>query len=150
MSGRKYEQYVVRTAMRPAETGDQGLAVFMTLPPLMFLNGDHPIQGSNQFMEAMWIWADGSTGTDPDRPPHAHDFDEVFLFLGSDCRNPEDLGADVEFILGTADDAETYTINTSSCIFIPKGLMHLPIYFRNVKRPFLMMVSGSNVGSERT
>jgi len=149
MSGRKYEQYIVRKAMRPSELMNAGTSTSMTLPPMIFLNGDEPVKGSGQFLEMVWVWADGAAGTDPERPPHSHDFNEVFLFLGSDREHPEELGAEVELTIGSGDDAESYTINTSGCVFVPKGLVHLPIFFRNVKRPFLMVVTGSGVGSER-
>jgi len=88
MSGRKYEQYIVKEAMRPAELVNAGSSASRTLPPLIFLNGDRPVKGSNQFLEVVWVWAEGSTGTDPERPPHSHDFDELFIFLGSDCELP--------------------------------------------------------------
>jgi hypothetical protein len=149
MSSGKYEQYVVRKAMRPADLVNAGTSASMTLPPLIYLNGDEPIKGTNQFLEVVWVWADGSAGTDPERPPHSHDFNEVFLFLGADREHPEDLGAEVEFTLGTGDDAERYTLDTSGCVYIPKGIMHLPIFFRKVKRPFLMVIAGSGIGPER-
>lgn len=148
MAGRKYEKYVVRQAVRPADFLDPMAAGFMTMPPLIFLNGDKPIQGSNQFLEVVWIWAEGAAALNPDRPPHSHGFDEIFIFLGSNREDPDDLGGEVEFWLGQGDDTEKYHFTTSTCIFVPRGLVHLPMIFKNIKRPFLLVTFGVNMGKE--
>ena len=96
MTGNKYEKYIVRKADRPESFMDPMVASFMTMPPLIFLNGDKPIQGSNQFLEVVWIWDEGAAAINPDRPPHSHTFDEIFIFLGSNDKDPDDLGAEVE------------------------------------------------------
>jgi mannose-6-phosphate isomerase-like protein (cupin superfamily) len=148
MTGKKYEKYVVPKAMRPQDFLDPMAAGFMTMPPLIFLNGDTPVKGSNQFLEVVWIWDEGAAAINPDRPPHSHEFDEVFVFLGSSRQDPDDLGGDVEFWLGEGKDTEKYHFNTSTCIFVPRGLVHLPMMFKNVKRPFLLVTMGVNTGGE--
>ena len=65
--------------------------------------------------------------------------DEINLFIGTDPQNPEDLGGEAEFWLGEGKDAEKYLITKSSCVFVPAGLVHLPIYFRSVARPFIFI-----------
>ena len=148
MAEKKYEKYVVREAMRPGDFLDPMAAGFMTMPPLIFLNGDKPIKGSNQFLEVVWIWAEGAAALNPDRPPHSHEFDEIFVFLGSNREDPDDLGGEVEFWLGEGDDTEKYHFTTSTCIFVPRGLVHLPMIFKNIKRPFLLVTFGVNMGKE--
>jgi mannose-6-phosphate isomerase-like protein (cupin superfamily) len=148
MAEKKYEKYIVRKAMRPADFLDPMAAGFMTMPPLIFLNGDNPVKGSNQFLEVVWIWAEGAAAVNPDRPPHSHEFDEVFVFLGSNREDPDDLGGEVEFWLGEGKDTEKYLFTTSTCIFVPKGLVHLPMIFRKIKRPFLLVTFGVNMGKE--
>jgi hypothetical protein len=145
---RKYQKYVVPHAMRPADFMDPMAASFMTMPPLIFLNGDVPVPGSNQFLEVVWIWAEGAAAVNPDRPPHSHTFDELFVFLGSDRDNPDDLGGEVEFWLGEKADTEKYHFTTSTSIFVPRGLVHLPMIFKNVRRPFLLVTVGINMGKE--
>jgi hypothetical protein len=143
---KKYERYVLRQPMRMEQFHDKLAEGFMTMPPLLFLNGDIPVKWAGNFAEAIWVWADGTSEKDPDRKPHVHDFDELFMFVGSDRNNMLDLGAEVEMWLGEGDQAEKYVLNTTSSIFVPRGLMHLPLTFRNVKRPFLMMTICFNVG----
>ncbi len=148
MAGNKYEKYLVRRADRPQSFLDPMAAGFMTMPPLIFLNGDTPIKGSNQFLEVVWIWDEGAAAINPDRPPHAHNFDEVFVFLGSNREDPDDLGAEVEFWLGEKEDTEKYVLTTSTCIFVPKGLVHLPMIFRKIRRPLVLVTMGINAGNE--
>ena len=83
--------------MRPESFLGPMVADFMTIPPLIFLNGDNPVKGSNQFLEIVWIWDEGTAAVNPDRPPHSHEFDEIFIFIGTDRENPNDLGREVEF-----------------------------------------------------
>jgi len=148
MAEKKYEKYIVRKALRPRDFLDPMAAGFMTMPPLIFLNGDKPVMGSNQFLEVVWIWDEGAAAVNPDRPPHSHEFDEVFVFLGSNREDPNDLGGEVEFWLGEGKDTEKYLLNTSTCIFVPRGLVHLPMIFTKVKRPFLLVTFGVNMGRE--
>ena len=148
MAEKKYEKYIVRKAMRPPDFLDPMAANFMTMPPLIFLNGDKPIKGSNQFLEVVWIWAEGAAAVNPDRPPHSHEFDEVFVFLGADRKDPDDLGGEVEFWLGEGQDTEKYVFTTSTTIFVPRGLVHLPMIFRKIKRPFLLVTFGVDMGKE--
>ena len=108
MAGNKYEKYLVRKAPRPIEFFDPMAKGFATQPPMIFLNGDNPIKGSNQFLEVMWIWDEGACAINPKRGPHAHKFDEIFVFLGSNREDPDDLGAEVEFWLGEKEDVEKY------------------------------------------
>lgn len=143
---KKYERYVLRQPMRMEQFHDKLAEGFMTMPPLLFLNGDVPVEGAGQFAEAIWVSSDGSSVDDPDRQPHSHHFDELFMFLGSDQNNMLDLGGEVEIWLGEADQAEKYVLNTTSSIFVPRGVTHLPLIFRNVKKPFLMMTICFNVG----
>jgi len=71
---------------------------------------------------------------------NVHTVDEIFLFLGTDPEDPSDLGGEVEFWIGRGEDAEKHIITKSSCVFIPAGLVHAPIVFRKVRRPFKEIV----------
>lgn len=63
--------------------------------------------------------------------PHKHDYDEVLAMFGTDVNDPYKLNGEVEFWLGD----EKHIITKSCIIFIPKGLMHCPLIYRNVKKP---------------
>ena len=66
-------------------------------------------------------------------PPHDHTFDEFLFLIPADYRNWPDLGGEVEIWL----DDEKHMITKSSAVWIPKGLMHCPVYFRRVDRPIV-------------
>ena len=68
---------------------------------------------------------------------HAHDYDELLYFLGSNPLNFFDFGAQAEILLGEED--EKHLIDTTAIIYVPKGLMHCPIYFISVSKPVMFM-----------
>ena len=72
---------------------------------------------------------------------HAHpDFDELFLFFGS---NPSDnlaLGGEAEFWPGEGEDAQKFIASRPMAEWVPRNVAHNPHYFRQVDRPFLMVV----------
>lgn len=82
----------------------------------------------------------------PKDTPHSHNYDEVFLFVGTDPQDYSDLGGEVEFWLGKGEEAEKYIFTEPTSIFIPKGLVHLPVYFRNVRKPFFFIPMGIGIG----
>jgi len=70
-------------------------------------------------------------------PSHTHDCDEYLFFLGSNPENILDFGAEVELTLGAGKDKEVHTITSTSVIYVPKGLTHLPMVIKKVNRPIL-------------
>jgi hypothetical protein len=48
--------------------------------------------------------------------------------------------------MGEGEETEKIRIKTSTLVYIPKGLLHLPLFFKNVKKPLLWMVVAFNVG----
>jgi hypothetical protein len=72
---------------------------------------------------------------------HAHpQFDELFLFFGSNPGDNLALGGEVEFWLGEGEEAEKFNITRATGEWIPAGLVHNPHYFRQVFRLFLIVV----------
>jgi hypothetical protein len=70
-------------------------------------------------------------------PSHKHDVDEYLFFIGGDPENILDFGAEVELTLGEGDDKEVHTINSTSVVYVPKGLAHLPMVIKKVDKPIL-------------
>ena len=77
---------------------------------------------------------------------HAHNFDELFLFIGTDPHDTLNLGGEVEFWLGEGSEAEKFTITKATGEWVPAGVVHHPICFRRVDRPFLMVVVSMTSG----
>lgn len=62
---------------------------------------------------------------------HSHDYDEILAFIGTDSKHPRDLGGEIEFWI----DGEKQILTKSCVVYIPKGTIHCPLFFRKVNRP---------------
>jgi hypothetical protein len=123
-----YEQYVVRSPMR--ETG--GIFKKGRQAPTMTYMSRTQVNIAKCYIEFGWVW----DIVEPSIPEMKHNnYDEIVLHIGGDPQNPEDLGADMEFGMG----GKLLSFNTSYCAFIPKGLLHGPINWRNVRKPHIEM-----------
>jgi hypothetical protein len=107
----------------------------------LFFLDDEVVPGAF-YLECVWVMPRPKATTP--RPagagvkPHAHDYDEVICFFGTDPADFYDLGAEVELTLG----GEKHTITKSCIVFIPKGLEHGPLNFIRVDRPVFHFTSG--------
>jgi hypothetical protein len=152
MAKSKWEKYIVRTPAilihqekggvkeivpktkpiprwSPVDTGPQVIMTNKLVPEAgtmieyAYISGDHQVGIGNNLV-----------------PAHKHDYDEIFIFAGTDPNDVSDLGGEVEFWIGEGKDFEKVIFNTSSSIFMPRGTAHFPLIFRNVKRPILHIV----------
>ena len=146
MPASSYEKYVVRDPIPPDLSINWGRPELGVILPYFFLRPEGPVKEANSLMEHVWITEDCAFGVTEEKPPHKHDCDEIFLFLGTNPDDSRDLGAEVEFWLGEGEATEKVSFATSAVIFVPGGLLHLPFFCRNVKKPLLHMVLGLNVG----
>jgi hypothetical protein len=68
--------------------------------------------------------------------PHAHDFDQFFCFMGK----PEDqrvFDGEVELYLG--EEETKNIINSTSVVYVPKGMVHCPIIWKRVSQPMMFV-----------
>ena len=122
-------------------------------PTLMFDKNIYP--GAKIWVEIFHVYAAGAGIGVPSLLPyvfpggvtggaegggHAHDFDELFLFIGLDPHDTLNLGGEVEFWLGEGDKAEKFVTTKATAEWVPAGVVHNPHYFKRVDRPFLMVV----------
>ncbi len=70
-------------------------------------------------------------------PPHTHDVDELFFIFGSNPLNYFEFDAEIEISLG--EEREKHIINSTSIVYIPKGLVHAPIAIKKVNKPIQWM-----------
>src|SRR4030067_3438382 len=103
----------------PAGKGKGGRVLYM----------DSSIVPGASYMECVWVLPrpagvapGGPGGRKVGTDPHAHDYDEVIAFFGTDLNDPHDLGAEVELWLGD----EKHIITKSSLVVIPAGLKRSP------------------------
>jgi hypothetical protein len=78
------------------------------------------------------------TGVGVDTKAHSHDWDESFIFIGTNKDNLRDLGGEIELWI----EDEQYCITESCTIFIPKGMIHCPCLFRRVNSPIIWILIG--------
>jgi hypothetical protein len=100
---------------------------------LLYLDGE--VVPEAFYMDSVWIYPpkeeDGKPGKTKEIGPHAHEYDEILAFFGSDLDDPHALNAEVELWLGD----EKHIITKSCIVFIPKGLKHCPLRITKVTKP---------------
>ena len=70
-------------------------------------------------------------------PAHAHDGDEIFFIFGGNPQNYYDFDAEIEVHFG--EEGEKHIVDSTSIIYMPKGLVHGPIAITRVNKPFQWM-----------
>jgi hypothetical protein len=123
-----YEQYVIRSPMRESIGAISGQG---RQSPTMTYMSETQIRGVKTYIEFGWIW----TVTDTIREMKHDNFDEIVMHIGNDPDNPEDLGADMTFGLG----GEEMQFNTNYAMFIPRGVVHGPLIWHEVRRHHIEM-----------
>jgi len=98
------------------------------------------VDEANSIVEYGLITGDTIVGTVDDFEPHKHDYEEIFLFLGTNPEDTTELGAEIEFWIGEGEEREKVVLNTSSSIYIPPGVAHFPQIWKNVTRPVMVVV----------
>jgi hypothetical protein len=66
---------------------------------------------------------------------HTHDWDQLLCFIGGNSQDFFDFGAEIEFYLG--EESEKYVINTTTLIYVPRGLVHGPLEFKVIRKPIM-------------
>jgi len=99
------------------------------LTRLLWMDSDM-VKGASIYMECVWLW-EGSTTRGTTEEPHVHEFDEVIGFVSTKRENPRELDAEMEIWLGD----EKNILKNSCLVYIPRGMKHCPLTFRQVNRP---------------
>ena len=152
----KYEKYVVR---KPAiiksdytEEVPKGDKIPLRTPydtgPMVMFSKDF-VPEANTIIEYGIVSGDMTIGDGSFVNKHKHDYEEIFMFLGTDPKDPRDLGAEVEFWIGEGKDMEKIVFTTSSSIYVPPGVAHFPQIWRNVKRPVFTVVVMPTTGKKK-
>ncbi len=138
-SGKRYTRYIITEPAPHWPTNPP-----RTPPPrptarttqIVSLNND--VSPGAFYVDFVWIWSGDMTMAPQ---PHAHDFDEMVGIVGypADREHPRAVGGDVSIMLAD----EKHAIKQSSLIFVPKGLPHCPIDFKNIIQPVLCFTIGN-------
>ena len=140
-SGTVYGRYIFTEPRSHAPSRQQPEAPPASAPPktaetfhLVSLDGD-AVAGAF-YMDFVWIM-NGSMTMAPQ--PHRHDFDEMIGFIGAGSReNPRQIEGDVYANVG----GERHKLTRSSIVYIPGGVEHCPLEFKDIKKPVLCFTIG--------
>jgi len=160
MTASKYEKYVTRSAETVLGPGPDGVVKFgfpktykitdksiTTTGPRMIFSNDY-IKEATSKIEYGWILADMVLlNSGKNYGAHKHDYPEIFIFFGNDPYDTSYLGGEGEFWLGEGDDLERIKFETSCSFYVPAGVGHFPLFFKNVKSPIMMGVVVPRVGN---
>jgi hypothetical protein len=108
---------------------------------VLSLDGD-VIKGAF-YMETAWFlpgdWPK-KTGSLKDRTigEHAHNYDEVIAWIGSNPKDKYNLNGEVELWI----DGKQNILTKSFLVFIPAGTKHGPINIRKIKKPMFHFTAG--------
>jgi hypothetical protein len=141
----RYGRYVIAQPKLITELAHHDFteASGITFPDEVYLDREL-LKEANQWLDIMWIWEIPS-------PPdllgaHSHPFDEVVLLIGSNPRDTQDFGGEIEWWMGEGEEAERFVIDRTTVIYVPRGLVHGPMNFLRVDKPVLNVVIGLNSG----
>jgi hypothetical protein len=135
---KEYSQYLVQNPKY--EVGMEGLVKGRQCPTMTYMSNEL-VPGSNVYVELGWVWDIPNPNHIPE---HEHANSDEFVFhIGSDHDNPEDLGGEIEFVVG----GETLNIKKTSAVYIPKGVVHGPLIWKSYTRPHIQMTVILNAGS---
>lgn len=130
MSKPDYEKNIVRKPVSESHESVKGRQ-----SPMTFMSSQL-VPGCPVHIDLSWIYAM------PEPNPHTmeqtKDYDQIVMHIGGNPEAGDDLGAELEYRLG----GKSFKINTSSAIYIPKGVKYGPVTWKKVSRPCLEMVVG--------
>jgi hypothetical protein len=101
--------------------------------PAMTYLSSVQVPEANYYVEFGWIT--GIPTPNPHVPEHVHAVDEIVFHFGTDPHVPQDLGADIEYYIG----GQPIVFNTTTAVFIPKGVPHGPLTWKAFRKPHIQM-----------
>jgi hypothetical protein len=153
MPEKKYAHHIVTEDIQPTQPPPEGFLKrfqkqreagnYLDSFHLLSLN-DNVAKGA-LYYDAVWMT--GLHGQDGFQVEiqHSHDFDEILGFFGSNPPNFRDLNSEIELWL----EDEQYFITKSCLVWVPRGMNHLPLYFRKVGTPVLFFTVGNGTSYAR-
>jgi hypothetical protein len=141
-SGTKYGRYIFTEPRSHAPSKPRPEDAAVTPPPknaktshIVSLDGAATAGGL--YVDFVWIW-NGSMTMSPQ--PHSHDFEELIgIISAGNPENPRAINGDVSINMG----GQKQLLTRSSLIYIPKGLEHCPLEFKNILKPVLCFTIGN-------
>lgn len=127
MADLKYEKYAVRKPVYEVGGGVKN----RQSPTMTYISQKQC--GAPYYITLGWVY--GIPKPNPCVREHVHDYDEILLFYGSDTKNPQVLGGEIEFYIG----GQPINFNTTTSMYIPKGTPHGPVTWKKFYYPHMQM-----------
>ena len=124
-----YEKYLVRKPVYKSCSGFKNRQ-----SPTMTYMSKAQVSEANCYLELGWI--SGLPKPNPQISEHMHDFDEIIMHLGGDPNTSRNLDAEIELYIG----GQLITFNTTTSVFIPKGVPHGPLTWKKFTKTHIQMV----------
>ncbi len=109
--------------------------------PAMTLMSNNLVPKTNMYIETGWVF--GMPDPNPHIFEHTHDYDEIVIHMGTDPDNQEELGGEIEFMVG----GQPLKINKTSAVYVPKGVPHGPLTWKKYNKPHLELTIMIGAGS---
>lgn len=145
MTESKYAKYIITELKRDSRDaalppGVDPEKVSNTPSHRKILSLDDVVLKGAFYTETVWMWPGGSDvyPETAEANSHAHEYDEVIGFFGTDFVNPYELHGEIEFWI----EDEKFMLTRSCLIFIPAGVYHCPLVIHRVDRPIFHFSSG--------
>ena len=103
--------------------------------------GDKLFPGLKYHAQIRWIT--GLPETLPENKAIVSDSDRIILYWGNDYKEPEYLGAEIEFCL----DGAPLVFDRATAVFVPKGVSHGPAIWKKYETPHIEMTICINSGN---
>jgi hypothetical protein len=144
MQGGKYGKYIIEEMRTPSKLSVSRRMDPTDLPPrqrprIQLLYLDKEIVEGGTYTECVWIMPGKRYPGVAEPVPHAHDFDEVVSFIGSDLDDPWNLNGEIEFWI----EGEQHILTRSCLICLPKSTRHCPLIIRRVDKPIYHSAVGT-------
>ena len=107
-------------------------------------NGAHPeivhpaifLRGGDQFdINFHMNWECISQPFQMEPAAMVHEFDQILCFIGGNITDLFDFQALIELCIG--EEEEKYVITSPTIVYIPKGLPHGPLDFKEISEPIM-------------
>jgi len=123
-------KYIVQTLQAPQTGSPEFQAFYRTWADRILWMDGNVVPGAFQ-MNTSWYFAAPEAGKEQVFDEHAHSYDEIIGFYGSDPDDKYNLNATIQLAI----DGEWHELTRSSIIFVPGGMKHMPLKILRVDKP---------------
>lgn len=127
--GGKYGKYFVQKLQDPKTGNPEFQAMYKKFSHRILWLDKNVVPNSKFQMNVAWYYA--VPEKHPVFPEHAHNSNEIVGFIGSDPKDPENLGGEIEVTY----KGEKHILTKSTIIYIPANVKHMPLNIVRVDRP---------------